>query len=150
MKMYGNPDWFSGNEHGYMFFQLLIELAHIWDDLIDKDVERSDDDINHAFLICLVLLPSNPVYKALQEQLLPMWVQIITAYQTANEFEKNKDEHGLEISHTLRYAAGHMIGYVMIYCSGLEKARKYMPDMWKLVVGERFDEYRKEHLNVQN
>jgi hypothetical protein len=31
---------------------------------------------------------------------------------------------------------------------GPEKAKEVLPDMWKTIFYERFDEYRKEHLDV--
>jgi hypothetical protein len=33
---------------------------------------------------------------------------------------------------------------------GPEKAKELLPDMWKDTVCERFDDYRKEHLNVDS
>jgi hypothetical protein len=29
----------------------------------------------------------------------------------------------------------------------MEKAKEVLPDMWKTIFYERFDDYRKEHLN---
>jgi hypothetical protein len=72
----------------------------------------------------------------------------IHAFQTANSFEKAKDPHGIEIAHTLRYAAGNIMAYVVHLCVGPEVAKVYLPDMWKAIVVERFDDYRKEHLDV--
>ena len=77
-----------------------------------------------------------------------MWLSIIHAFQTANAFEKAKDPHGLEIAHSLRYAAGNLMAYVVHVCVGPEKAKEYLPEMWKAIVVERFDDYRKEHLDV--
>ena len=122
--------------------------AYIWDDLVDKDKEVSEDAINHAFAIALVYLPANPFYQSIQQQVLPMWLSIIHAFQTANAFEKAKDPHGLEIAHSLRYAAGNLMAYVVHVCVGPEKAKEYLPEMWKAIVVERFDDYRKEHLDV--
>jgi hypothetical protein len=31
---------------------------------------------------------------------------------------------------------------------GPEKAKEYLPEMWKIMMPERFEEYRKEHSNV--
>jgi hypothetical protein len=61
--------------------------------------------------------------------------------------EREKDLHGLEISHNLRYAAGHMVAYAMHQCLGPEEARKFVPMMWKEVVWERYEEYLTEHSN---
>jgi hypothetical protein len=95
-------------------------------------------------------MPSNPFYRKIQDQILPMWLVVVSGYETANKFERDKDIHGLEIAHTLRYAAGNIIAYAMYICVGPEKAKELLPDMWKDVVCERFDDYRKEHLNVDS
>jgi hypothetical protein len=75
-----------------------------------------------------------------------MWLTVVSAYQTANKFEQDKDEHGLEIAHTLRYAAGNIIAYAVHVCVGPEKAKEVLPDMWKTVVAERYADYKAEVL----
>jgi hypothetical protein len=77
-----------------------------------------------------------------------MWKMVVSAYETANSFEKDKDHHGIEIAHSLRYAAGHIIAYAVIICLGDEKAREVLPVVWKDIVFERFEDYRKEHLDA--
>jgi hypothetical protein len=77
-----------------------------------------------------------------------MWITVVSAYQTANHYEKTKDAHGVEIAHTLRYAAGQIIAYAVHVCVGPEKAAEYLPDVWTALVIERFDDYRKEHINA--
>jgi hypothetical protein len=138
--------WFGDNADALAMYYLFEELAHTWDDLVDKDKLVSEDKINKAFFICLVSLPSNQFYKYIQNAVLPMWVTIISSYQTANKFEKDKDVHGIEISHNLRYAAGHIIAYAVHVCVGPEMAKEIMPDVWKDIVHERFDDYRNEVL----
>jgi hypothetical protein len=129
-------------------YQAFIDLLHTWDDLVDKDVDVPEAKINNAFLICLVYLQSNPFYRQIQDDILPMWVSVVSAYETANQYERTKDEHGVEISHGLRYAAGHIIAYAVETCIGHEKARDVMPEVWKSIFYERFDDYRKEHLDA--
>ena len=141
----GSAEWFSGNLEGLEIFQFLVDLLHTWDDLVDQDKPLTESRTNRAFLICLVGLPMNPVYQRIQTRIAPLWLSIVSAYETANHFERNHDEHGIEIAHTLRYAAGQIVALAMIECQGYEQAQKHMPDMWKAVVFERFDPYRKEH-----
>jgi hypothetical protein len=76
-----------------------------------------------------------------------MWITVVSAYETANFFEKNKDEHGVEIAHTLRYAAGNIIAYAVHVCVGSEKAKDILPEVWKAIVFERYDAYKTEVLN---
>lgn len=148
MNNAGKLDWFGGNQDALNMYRMFVDLAHLWDDLVDKDAEVSEDAINNAFLICLVYLPANPFYRSIQEQVWPMWLTVVSAYQTANKFERDKDPHGIEIAHGLRYAAGNIMAYAVHVCVGAEKAKEILPEMWKSIFHERFDEYRKEHLDV--
>jgi len=148
MNQEGKLEWFGGNEYALQMFRMFGDLLHIWDDLVDKDRERTEEEINHAFAIALVYLPANPFYKSIQEQIMPMWLTVISAYQVANHYQNSKDEHGIEIAHGLRYAAGNIIAYAMHVCVGPVKAHEYLPEVWKTIIPERFDDYRKEHLDV--
>jgi hypothetical protein len=147
MKHHGKLEWFGGNEAALAMYAMFVDMSHTWDDLVDRDREVSERDINQAFLIALMYLPANPFYQHIQPAIMPMWLTVVSAYETANKFERDKDEHGIEIAHSLRYAAGNIIAYAIHVCVGPEKAREYVPDMWKAVFYERFDDYRKEHLD---
>lgn len=140
--------WFGGNQDALNMYKMFVDLAHIWDDLVDKDVEVNESKINNAFLICLVYLQANPFYKQIQEQIWPMWITTVSSYETANKFEKDKDPHGIEIAHGLRYSAGQIIAYAVQFCVGPEKTKEVLPKIWKDIFHERFDDYRKEHLNA--
>ncbi len=148
MSTFGKLEWFGGNQDALNMYNMFVDLSHTWDDLVDGDKEASEADINNAFLICLVYLPANPFYQQIQRDILPMWITVVSAYQTANKYEKDKDPHGIEIAHGLRYAAGNIIAYAMHVCVGPDKAAEYIPEMWKHVVFERYDDYRKEHLDA--
>lgn len=144
----GRPEWFGGNQHAVEMARILEDLSHVWDDLVDKDKPVSERDINRVFLHCLVHLPANPFYRHIQDAVLPMWVVVVSSYEAANKFERDKDPHGLEIAHSLRYAAGSILAYAIHVCVGPELAREFVPQMWKDVFYERFDPYREEHLNA--
>jgi hypothetical protein len=145
----GKLEWFGGNQDALNMFRMFVDMSHTWDDLVDKDKDVSESEINNAFLIALVYLQANPFYRSIQEQVWPMWMTVVTAYETANTFEREKDPHGIEIAHSLRYAAGHIIAYAVQVCVGPEKAKDILPEVWKNIFYERFDEYRKEHLDAK-
>ena len=148
MNDYGKIEWFGGNKDALIMYRMFVDLAHIWDDLIDKDKEVTERGINNAFLICLVYLPLNPFYQLIQRDILPMWITVVSSYEAANKFEREKDERGLEAAHMLRYAAGNILAYAIHVAVGPELAAQYVPELWKDVVNERFAEYREEHLHV--
>ena len=76
MNQEGKLQWFGGNEEALAMYRMFIDLAHTWDDLVDKDKEVSEDRINNAFMICLVYLPMNKFYQAIQYAILPMWIAV--------------------------------------------------------------------------
>jgi purine-cytosine permease-like protein len=147
MNNIGKLEWFGGNQDALNMYRMFVDLAHTWDDLVDKDRAVSEDAINNAFLVCLAYLPANPFYQTIQTQVLPMWLTVVSAYQVANHFEREKDPHGIEIAHSLRYAVGNIVAYAVHICVGAEQAKQVLPEVWKAIFFERFDEYRKEHLN---
>lgn len=142
-------EWFGGNKDAYDMVRMLGDLSHTWDDLVDGDERRSEQDINAAFLTCLVYLPMNPFYRAHQAAIIPMWVSVVASYEAANRFERDGDAQGLEIGHVLRYLAGHIATYAIVACVGQAKASDYVAKMWKAVVGERVGEYIEEHRHAQ-
>ncbi len=144
----GKLEWFGGDQDAYNLFRMIVNLAHTWDDLIDKDKNLSEDEVNNAFLTCLVYMQANPFYRRIQEQVWPMWLTVVSSYEVANKFERDKDPQGLEIAHGLRYAGGNIVAYMVYVCVGAEKAKEFLPEVWKNIYHERFDDYRKEHLNV--
>ena len=146
MREIGKLEWFGGNQDALNMYRMFVDLSHVWDDIVDGDKAIGETRINNAFTTALVYLPSNPFYRSIQDQILPMWLMIVSAYEVANKFEKDKDPHGLEVAHGLRYATGHIVAYAITVCVGYEKAKEFLPDMWKSIYFERFDEYRKEHL----
>lgn len=138
--------FFQGNEDAKDIFLLLGELAHIWDDLVDRDKPVDEGTVNRAFEIALVGLPANPLYRHIQPHILALWRAVIRNYAAANALEREGEAHGLEIAHTLRYSAGHIMAVVMDAALGPEQAAQAMPAIWKLIVAERIEPYMQEHL----
>ena len=116
MREIGKLEWFGGNQDALNMYRMFVDLSHAWDDIVDGDKEIGETRINNAFITALVYLPSNPFYRSIQDQILPIWLMIVSAYEVANKFEKDKDPHGLEIAHGLRYATGHIVAYAITVC----------------------------------
>jgi hypothetical protein len=90
-------------------------------------------------------LPANLIYKKISDDIRPLWLSVVSAYCVANTYEAKKKENLLDISHGLRYAAGHIMAYATIREFGLEKANDIMGDVWQHIF-ENLDEYKTEHL----
>ena len=87
----GKLEWFNGNQDALNLYRMFVSLSHTWDDLVDKDNEVSAEEVNNAFMIALVYMPANPFYRRIQDQIMPMWLMVLSAYETANKYEADKD-----------------------------------------------------------
>jgi hypothetical protein len=140
--------WFGGNQDAANLYLMLIELSHTWDDIVDQDNGVVDENrVNQAFMTALVYMPNNPFYQRVITAMPFMWSMIVSAYETANEFERKKEVHGVEIAHSLRYATGHVVAQMIMMCVSRDEARMFIPEMWKNVFFDRYDEYYREHTN---
>lgn len=137
--------WFGGNQDGEDMFWMMAKVAHCYDDIIDGDPVDAAR-AHECFSILLIELPQNKLYQKYLPIIIPLWEIVIAAYKTANSFEAEGMKQGLEISHNLRYAAGHIVALVMIGETGRDEAQKHMQEMWQVVVSERYDDYEKQHL----
>lgn len=137
--------WFKGNRDAAALYEALVEVAHTWDDLVDKDKPVSDEDINRAFMLALVTIPANPVYHALLPQLQPLLINAVAGYAVANKYEAAHDAHGIEIAHTLRYSISQAMVFLIVHFNGLTNALEILPRALKVMIPERFAEYEKEH-----
>jgi len=59
----GKLEWFGGNQDALNMFRMFVDLSHTWDDLVDRDKEVSQIEINNAFLIVFGLLTGKSVLQ---------------------------------------------------------------------------------------
>lgn len=140
-------DWFNNNSDAQDLYEKLIFVAHLWDDLIDKE-PRTEADINLAFMFCLVHIPMNAFYRTYHQQIGPLIHTAIVGYMTATRMERSGDEHQVEIAHGLRYAVAQVAVFMVILTNTHERALEILPELWKQMMPERWEDYAKEHLNV--
>jgi hypothetical protein len=76
-----------GNPDAHAFMIDAFRVAHIWDDLIDRDVPVANDAINEAFHAALVSLPRNPFYRANMHRLVNFIERSLIDWTVANKWE---------------------------------------------------------------
>jgi hypothetical protein len=110
-------------------YHAFADLAHIWDDLVDKDKPVAPADrINRAFLTCLGHLPGKSVLPSVfKTRFCPCGCTVVSAYETANFFEANEDRHGIEIAHGLRYASAILLLTQFMFVLALKQAKEVLP-----------------------
>ncbi len=122
-----------GNQAAAHFIELIVELLHFWDDLIDRDKAVSDEVINDRMFKLFVTLPRNPFYASNFSTLNPVLVNAITNWHVANRFERTEaDEYKLRIAYIVRSSYVDLITQSALIVGG---------PAWAVEVGEQIRLY---------
>ena len=132
----------KGNLAAVDFCMNLTFLVHVWDDLIDKDKIRSDEDINNAFRIALISIPSNPFYLNNISDLRPMITNMILQWESANVLERGSD-HDKHMAYMLRAGIIQVFNYCVYLAGGADWEREVGPDVQRLYE-EQFEDFMEE------
>ena len=124
----------------------LVFIAHVWDDLYDKDRERTGEDISNAFRIALVEIPENPFYIQNLSDLRPLMMNVILQWQDANVLEHGND-HDKHMAYMLRAGIVQVISYCAYLIGGVEYAKEVGPDIRRLYE-EGLQDFLKEFENA--
>ena len=134
-------DFFQGNVDAANLCADLLYVAHLWDDLIDKDKTRTDDEINAAFLKIFGAIPFNPFYQQNAGFLAPqihnaslVWLDS-NVLQTGNENDKF-------LAFMIRNALLNVCHFCMLLIGGEEYTLKKGPEFWRFVGNTYSDIYR--------
>lgn len=101
-------------------------ISHIWDDLIDLDKAVTREQINQAFWLALVSIPSNAFYQRFSHALQPVIATTILNWHAANALESGP-QHAREIAHVIRYSAADLMILMALLLGGPEWAVQYAP-----------------------
>lgn len=137
-------EYFKGDKSAVRLALQIARLSHIWDDLIDRD-PVSDDEINEAFWIALVDIPTNPFYQQFAGSLQPVIATSIINYVTANSYERSKERAKLELANVLRYSVADVILLMAILIGGREWGMRVAPELRMLCQKDTLSNYLKEH-----
>ena len=98
-----------GDQDACALLDVLGYVAHLWDDLVDRDRERAPEEITRAFWALLVDLPANPFWLAHAGQLIPVLREGINAWLDANQLEQRDDLTSRAQAYSLRTAYNQLL-----------------------------------------
>ena len=141
---------FKGNQAAVDFVLLIARVADVWDNLIDGDVEVSNDAINDAFWRILVELPRNAFYRGNIAELLPVIATGILNWRVANNYERDYTEgRPLEIAHVIRYSIADIAILTACLAGGPEWAALVGPELRLRSQRSDFKEYTDSLLKMR-
>lgn len=132
-----------GNVAAAQFLRTMFDIAHVWDDLIDRDVGVTPERIDAAFFNALVLLPRNEFYRQHFDLLNPLVISGIHNWYVANQLERTGDESDLRIAFVSRSGYIDLITQVAFLVGGGAWVAEIGPTIRRRVHEEGWEAYLK-------
>ncbi|MCS2609024.1 hypothetical protein [Halomonas dongshanensis] len=120
--------WMKGDSSAVEFIEIVCDVAHKWDDLIDRDKELDDASINKLFFDLLIRLPRNTFYRKNFEHLNSVLMNSISNWQIATEMEREGDDYRTSIAFILRSSYVDLITQASLITGG---------NKWACAVGKQ-------------
>lgn len=136
------------DQYALLFCLDMLWISHVWDNLIDKDEEMADEDINKAFIKALAGIPTNPFYQRLQAPLMSMMYNTLALWLESNELRKTGGADEGVTANALENAVIEIIHFCILTKGGLDWAREVALEFWQLF-GPSYDELQ-ESLGLNN
>jgi len=137
--------WMAGDQQAVEAVNTICSICDVWDDLVDKDKEVSEADVNAAFTKALIGLQMNGFYKRHEPYFFPLLVTGINAWLDANALQASPSDKwrmlafyirtfGFEIAHLAAFLAG-----------GWDHLRKVSLEMRMFFETESYSEWEHRH-----
>jgi len=140
----------QNNAEAVLFCVQFVYICHLWDDLIDKDRQRSDAEINDAFRIALVEMNRNGFYRRHLDELAAIINNVIIRWEDANELERHpRGNHDYHLAHGHRAGLVDLFAYCAYLVGGTAWARKVGPEIRRMYQ-EPLEDYIKEMEGSKN
>lgn len=131
----------NGNKAAETFLHEITEVAHFWDDLIDRDQHLTAAEIHSNFEKALITLPINPFYRSNEQLLRPIMLMSIMNWKAANVLEHEQQDNDLQIAFILRSAYADIISMTAMICHGFESAQSLILAIRRKCHSEGFVNY---------
>lgn len=132
-----------GNAAAADFLRLVVDIAHVWDDLIDRDHGVANETINLAFEGALIHIPLNPFYQRHQAELATLLHNSIRNWHLANSIERGNEEKLFPAAFVLRSAYADIFAHVAYILGGTVLALTIAAEARRQAHAEGFDGYLK-------
>jgi len=134
-------EFLLGNVEAIQFVVRVFRALHVWDDLIDKDKNITDDEVNSVFWDLLVVLPADPFYVRNLALLNSTLVNAIINWHIANKLEREGDEKDKSIAFILRGAYIDILSASAFVVGGMNWATEIGPAIRRWAHEETFAQY---------
>jgi hypothetical protein len=135
-----------GNESAAQFMDIVTEVLHFFDDVVDEDHELTAGQVERACWNALVELPRNMFYMQHFSVLNPVLAMAIQDWCVANEFEADGSEAKLRIAFIVRSSYVNLLVTAATIVGGFDWGRSIALRARELWHDEGWDGY---NVNLQ-
>lgn len=111
----------NGNAAAVALIEGVMNLAEVYDDVIDRDNKTTDAETHEAFAFALFGLHANPVYRE-NPGLQMILLNSLALWRAANRMEATKDSETLHASYVMRMSPYNFAIAVVMCVAGMENA----------------------------
>lgn len=137
--------WFLGDKEAITFIRALGHYVETWDDLIDKDKELTDEDINATFTMGLLDIASNPFVARHQATIGHLLALMVNGWMCSEEMKRSDDRRVRQVAFHLRNWPLELYPAVALCVGGWLHMRAVSVEIRTWFADEDFDEW--EHAN---
>ena len=135
--------WMKGDKSAVEYVELVCDIAHVWDDLIDRDKNVSDDKISKTFFDALIRLPRNTFYRKNFDHLNSVLMNAISNWQIATKLEREGGDYETSIAFVLRSSYIDLITQAAMLCGGSKWACHVGEEARRITHNETYEGYLK-------
>jgi hypothetical protein len=132
--------WFKGNQSAMRFCADMVEVAHVWDDLVDADKPVMPSRADVTFRKMVLEIPANDFYRTNFAFLHPVMVMVWAQWAAANGMETFPIRGDREKAYMLRASLYQLFHACAVLCGGLDWAAQIGPDIYRLY-GESLESF---------
>lgn len=132
----------QGDAHAVDFCADIFKVSQIWDDMVDGDKKVSNIDINRAFWLCIVEIPSNPFYKRHFNTLQPILQVFMVDWMDSCRLERQND-HSKNIAWVLRDSVSSLVIHCARLIGGFEWMNQISVRVRKAIYDEPLADYKR-------
>ena len=127
--------WLKGDMAAVAFCEAVFRVSQTYDDLIDRDMPVSEEQIHRVFWECLVEIPANPFYQRHQHFLRPLLQASIVDWRDSNELARGGDD-----DQNIAFVLRDSVSSLAIHCAFLVGGREWMLSVSPAIRRAIFDE----------
>lgn len=136
-------EWITrGDAAAAEFLEVVTQIAHAWDDIVDRDKPFDAEAVHRAFFSALVVLPRNTFYTTHFGLLNPVLISAINNWRVANELEAGEDEDSLRIAFISRSSYCDLVTQTAFILGGTLWVREVGPAIRRFVHQEGWESYQ--------